>query len=203
VAHEKSGERKNLSTAASVTTPELGVCLRPTHPAPKVSQGQSVNADSEEKKECSERVPSKNALADREHRDSSEHSSSQIRQRKRRRTREFCVSRFSRNFREHTPAPGMRLRPLRTLSNHQIRLLGRQTWQQVPVIFHREDQTAGQFFAGHSRRTRYVIGIFRDSTNAGTINKATEIASAGVPVANRTSVASSMIRDSSMVLMAV
>lgn len=49
----------------------------------------------------------------------------------------------------------------------------------------------------------YVIGIHRESSNAGTISNATVMASAGVPVANRTSVASSMISDSSMVLMAV
>ena len=52
-------------------------------------------------------------------------------------------------------------------------------------------------------RMVYVIGIQRASRNAGTINIATAMASAGLAVANRTSVASSMINESNIVLIAV
>ena len=57
------------------------------------------------KKECSGRVPSKNASVDREHRDSPEHSSSQPRQCSHRQTCDFCVSRFSHDFRKNIPLP--------------------------------------------------------------------------------------------------
>lgn len=49
----------------------------------------------------------------------------------------------------------------------------------------------------------YVIGIQRASRNAGTISRATAIARAGLAVAKRTSVASSITSDSNIVLMAV
>ena len=80
------------------------------------SDAQPANARFKIKKECSKRVPSKNASVDREHRDSPEHSSSQPRKCKHQRTCDFCVSRFSHDFRENIPLPGIRLRPLRTPS---------------------------------------------------------------------------------------
>ena len=89
---------------------------------------------SRREKECSERVPSKNAKVDREHRDSPEHSSSQPRPCKYRRTCDFCVSRFSHDFREHIPFSGTRLRPLRTLSTLRS--------GQIPVFLHAASNVA-------------------------------------------------------------
>lgn len=173
---------------------------------------------SRKEKECSERVPSKNAKVDREHRDSPEHSSSQSRPCKHRRTCDFCVSRFSHDFREHIPLPGIRLRPLRILSTLRS--------GKIPVFLHAASNVADclEHFQNRIRRVgrcthsesspdfpqttsapanRYVIGIQRASRNAGTISSATVIASAGVPVAKRISVASSMINESNIVLIAV